>query len=344
MTPVLGEQVLSAVIDTLAVGLAVIGRNGRVLHWNAWLTAHSGIAATDASQRGLGEIFPEIAGTRLEQAIDLAIRNRLPSLLSPALNGELLPLHRTTADRLQQRRIQQLIHVIPLRDAGEAACMVQITDVTANISRERRLREQADSLRRRTTQDPLTGLLNRHAFEAALHRLCTETRHRAETIALLMIDLDHFDAVNTAYGSEAGDAILAGIGRILRDNIRPDGDIAARYSGEKFAVLLPGIHAATACLKADNLRQAIANLSADTNSCNELNIARQGHSKQPLDTLDLTASIGLAIITPSEESDTHALLSAADVALYQAKLEGCNQAIYFSVDDGSFLNCATSLA
>lgn len=323
--PELAGDTLYAVIDSLEAGVVLLDGERRILHWNRWLERRSGLASREVAGRRLEDVLPVIAGSRLDQAVSHAIRDRLPSLLSPALHGTLLPLYQTPDDRRRERRLQQLTHVIaPLR-AGAVACMIQISDVTANISRERQLRQQTDSLRRSWTQDALTGLANRRAFDEALDREFAQARQSEQSIGLLIADLDHFTDYNARYGREQGDAALRRIAATLTDGWVDAGDLIARHGGQAFAVLLPGAGRADVCRLASQLRDRIARLGIS-------------FAGSPLAD-HLTVSIGTTAMHPTTEADTHTLRSSADVALFQAKHDGRDRAVFFSAADGSFQPC-----
>ena len=321
---------LHAAIDSLEVGIVILDSEQRILHWNRWLARRSNLSCEDVCGRHLAETVPEITDTRLIQAVGHAITDGLPSLLSPALHGLLLPLYQTPEERRSEQRMHQLIHVIPLRNQADAACMIQVSDVTANISRERLLRRQAEALRRITSHDALTGLANRRTFDKTLTREFAKARRQERPLALLMVDIDLFNQYNLGYGHELGDACLGKISGALQTCLRPLGDLVARYGGDEFALILPGMDEIATCRLAEMARQRI----------NELAIPFLGSELAA----HLTVSIGAAVMPPGDDADTHTLLSSADVALYQAKHEGRNRAIYFSVEDGSFRDCEQVIA
>jgi diguanylate cyclase (GGDEF)-like protein len=125
-------------------------------------------------------------------------------------------------------------------------------------------------------------------------------------LTVAMVDIDHFKKVNDTWGHLAGDQVLAAIARVLAGQLRSY-DVAGRFGGEEFAVLLPGATGATARLVAERLRSAIA-------------------ATRPLpgSTLRVTVSIGVAAAIPAPE-DCQDLVAAADEALYEAKQAGRNQ-------------------
>lgn len=313
---------LHSIIECLEVGIVIVDREQRIVHWNRWLSARIGRASEQVVGRALLDILPEIAGTRLERAVDHALRDRMPSLLSPALNGALLPLYQTPGDRLRDQRMQQLIHVLPLPDA---ACLIQVSDVTATVSRERVLRQQAENLRRNTSRDALTGIYNRRKFDELFAVEFAKAQRQQRSLAVIIADIDRFSAYNDLYGREQGDLVLHDIASTLQAAIQPAGDILARYGSEEFALALPGMDEKSARRFAENLRLSISTLKI----ANESRLAGKV----------LTISLGVAVMIPDSNALTHTLLSSANVALYQAKHEGRNCAVYFSVDDGSFQIC-----
>lgn len=317
----LPAHTLHAVIDNLEAGIVLLDREQRVVHWNQWFAMRCEQSADSVCGRALHDALPGIANSRLKQAVEQAIQHSLPALLSPALHGAILPLYQSKQDRRQNRRIQQLIHIIPLRNDEHVACLIQVSDVTANISRERLLRQQTETLRRRTTQDEVTGLANRRTFDASLSQEFAQARQDCSPIALIIGDLDHFNRFNAEHGRETGDERLKQIADLLPGLTRPSGDLAARYGGDEIALILPGYDEAEACRLAGEIcRQVDALSAADT-------------AKR------LSISLGVALMVPTAEADTDTLLSSADVALYQAKHEGRNRAVFFSVEDGNFRSC-----
>ena len=169
--------------------------------------------------------------------------------------------------------------------------------------RELRLQEQAIS-------DPLTGLYNRRYLAEFLPRELARSERSRMPLAVILLDLDHFKRVNDSYGHEAGDIVLTAIGALLWGNVRGS-DIACRYGGEEFALILPETAGDAAARRAEDIRLAIF----------ALNLSYAG---KPLG--KITASFGIAVF-PEHAQNTDDLLRAADVALYAAKGEGRNRVV-----------------
>ncbi len=154
-------------------------------------------------------------------------------------------------------------------------------------------------------RDPLTGLPNRRAFDEDLAREVARAARTGEPLAVVMLDLDRFKAVNDGYGHAAGDAVLRALAARAQGAVRA-GDVVARLGGEELGLLLPGADLARAAEVAERLRAALAALPVDA----------AGHA------LAVTASLGCAVLAPGEPPE--ALVARADARLYDAKRDGRN--------------------
>ena len=169
--------------------------------------------------------------------------------------------------------------------------------------RERDLREQAIT-------DPLTGLYNRRYLRELLQRELVRGARAGESIALILMDVDHFKHINDTFGHEAGDIVLTAVGALLRKNVRGS-DIACRYGGEEFALVLPETGAESAQRRAEDIRLALGQL--------ELKHLGKRIGK-------ITASLGIALF-PVHGEDMDSLLRVADEALYDAKGAGRDRVV-----------------
>jgi diguanylate cyclase (GGDEF)-like protein len=188
-----------------------------------------------------------------------------------------------------------------------------LDDMAAELaSRENELRAANERLRALATMDSLTGLANRRQLDLKLAiewQLAIELQH---PIALLMVDIDHFKPFNDHYGHPEGDFCLRRVGKTLSAAIRKDTDLAVRYGGEEFVLLLPGADASEAVDVAERLRRAVE----------ELRIA---HAAAPSG--HVTISVGVAALIPGARQAAERLIETADAALYAAKRGGRNAVI-----------------
>ncbi len=164
-------------------------------------------------------------------------------------------------------------------------------------------------------RDALTGLYNRRHFEDVLEREISRSRRYDHTLALCMMDLDHFKRINDRFGHPAGDTALCEFATLVQGLVRAS-DIVCRYGGEEFAVILPETEVSVAAGVCERFRQA---LDARTIS----------HDNR---IFQLTVSIGLAAFAGGNGADAAALVQMADDALYAAKSKGRNQVRIFKND------------
>jgi diguanylate cyclase (GGDEF)-like protein len=171
---------------------------------------------------------------------------------------------------------------------------------TAELQETVQLLEQANSrLEALSLEDDLTGIANRRYFERALADEWNRARRREHPLALILLDLDHFKLLNDRRGHPAGDACLRRVGAFLADSVKRSGEVVARFGGEEFAILLPGVDNEGAIRVAEVLREGIERLGM------------------------VTASCGVAAIIPNSET-AELLVANADRALYAAKHSGRN--------------------
>jgi diguanylate cyclase (GGDEF)-like protein len=170
-----------------------------------------------------------------------------------------------------------------------------------------RLRRMQVELERLARTDPLTGLPNRRAFFEHAQRMFARPIIGANLITAMMIDVDHFKALNDDHGHDTGDAVLSGIATAIRDTVAassPTDWIVARMGGEEFAVLAEGLQPSAVGRLADRLCQACRRVVRDR------------------DGAQLSATVSAGVAFRAEGMDVDALLKTADDAVYLAKRGG----------------------
>ena len=167
-----------------------------------------------------------------------------------------------------------------------------------------------DTLKSQSIRDPLTGLFNRRFLEESLERECRRSIRSSRPLSVMMLDIDHFKRFNDTFGHDAGDAVLREVGAVLRSFFRGE-DVACRYGGEEFALVLTDTSAEGALARASQLRDQVHQLS--------LNFRRQALGP-------VTISVGIASL-PLHATTGDALLRVSDKALYRAKHEGRDRVV-----------------
>jgi diguanylate cyclase (GGDEF)-like protein len=177
----------------------------------------------------------------------------------------------------------------------------QQREIDALTARTRQLRVEQDKLRRLATVDELTGVLNRRGLESALDDL----EEQAETLGLVLLDIDHFKQINDRWGHAAGDEVLRRVAAIVSANLR-NADVIGRWGGEEFLIVCRCRHIDEAAALAEKLRTAISEGTVD-----------------PKGRFGITSSFGVTLVPPG--SPMHRAFRCADVALYRAKAGGRNR-------------------
>ena len=189
-------------------------------------------------------------------------------------------------------------NVLRVDEDGEAQVIGHAQDVTDS-------RRMEETLRKQVAQDPLTKLFNRRYLEDAMTREIRKAARRKRSVAVLMIDVDHYKRYNDAYGHAVGDLVLITLANFLKNGIRAE-DIACRYGGDEFALVLNEATAEGARGRAEALVAKVKEL-------------RFTHEARVIE--GFTLSVGIATY-PENGATLAELMDAADKALYQAKRDG----------------------
>jgi diguanylate cyclase (GGDEF)-like protein len=205
----------------------------------------------------------------------------------------------------------ETLAVLHLRRAGAEALAEDVQRLGSALAEQLSLAvgnlRLQETLRSGSERDPLTDLYNRRHLEISLHRELARARRHGSPVSLIMMDVDHFKAFNDANGHDAGDEVLRHVAHVLKRHIRAE-DVACRYGGEEFLVVLPGCVIDDAYSKAEAIREAIA----------QLHVQSRGSALPRI-----TLSLGIACY-PEDGERMEDLIAGADAALYQAKSKGRN--------------------
>jgi diguanylate cyclase (GGDEF)-like protein/PAS domain S-box-containing protein len=287
------ELLSRSIVDHLSEGVVVIDAAGVVQLVNP---AVSGLCRTDASVmlgRHIGALpvaeVRDERGERLAAADSPAVR----ALAGEVTRGRLLQMLRQDGSLAWVE-----VTTTPLKGEGDEAPRGAIStylDVTERVERERRVRHEAD-------HDALTGLSNRRVLDRALRAVVARAGETGQQVAVMVLDLDGFKAINDRYGHAAGDRALREVASRLRDTVR-DRDLVARVGGDEFVVLLP-------------------DLSGERDAAEGLRERVHEALRRPFELRDgairLEATIGLARY-PGDATNPRGLLDVADRDMYERK-------------------------
>lgn len=165
-------------------------------------------------------------------------------------------------------------------------------------------------LKEQARRDPLTGLSNRRHLDEVLPRALAQCQQHATPLAVVLLDIDHFKRINDNHGHPAGDAFIRELATLLQRHLGPD-DMACRYGGEEFLLMLPGTAAAGAARLSEELRQQCLAMEVECGSA----------------TMRTTLSFGIAAFPDHQPQAAGDLVDLADQALYAAKLQGRNRIV-----------------
>ncbi len=171
-------------------------------------------------------------------------------------------------------------------------------------------------IRELAVRDALTGLYNRRELHRFLDYELIKSRRYHHSFSLLMMDIDHFKEINDRYGHRSGDEVIKRVAQALLSNLRGC-DLASRYGGDEFIIVLPETPADQAWFGAERIRKMLAAISIQLPG-------QEGVIEQ----IDISLSIGVAEY-PGDAESAELLIDMADKALYQAKRLGCNQTVRY---------------
>lgn len=310
---------LADMLGTIEVGLVVLDRQHRVQAWNGFMENHSGMTGSRVHERNLFELFPDLPEAWLKRKIETVLQLNTRTFSSWEQRPYLFRFPNSRPITGTESFMYQNITLCPLTssDGSRGHVCILIYDATETAASRRGLERANEQLEKLSQTDRLTGLFNRGAWENLVINEFERFNRYQHECAVVMFDIDHFKAVNDTYGHQVGDDVIRHTAETLRNNLRST-DLAGRYGGEEFGVVLPETDARGARVFCERVRVQIANAIVDTH----------GQS------IRYTISLGVAMLrAPMDNYLTW--LEASDKALYAAKESGRNQTCFFdpSSDD-----------
>jgi diguanylate cyclase (GGDEF)-like protein len=306
---------LESIISSINMGLIVVDSDENILLWNDWIVKHSDIPKNLALKSKIETAFQDAPSRAFLTAVRSALTYGLPVVLSNALHRSPLALYVPSEKTVEKVRMHLAITITPLPQVhGKPCCLIQITDSSTSIKREKMLRSHSEILKRDATTDSLTGIYNRRFFDEHYKMALGQAIRQKLPLSIFMIDIDFFKEFNDYYGHPAGDVALIKVASALKAKLSRSTDVVARYGGEEFILMLPNMPSENASSFADKLRLAILDLAIP-------------HLKSRV-AKKISVSIGVSTFDQASENAMSFLVNAADTALYKAKQNGRNQVCF----------------
>lgn len=318
-TDVQQHHILFQLLQTLDTGLIILDSNYQVQLWNGFMENHSNITSSDAIGKNLFELFSGLPNAWLKRKIDSVFRLQIRAFCTWEEHPRVFDFKSTRPLTGQSPLMYQNITLFPLLGVnGQVVqlCM-QIFDVTEIATRKIALEAANHSLKLLSRLDRLTDLNNRGYWEETLEQEFQRCRRSSLPSSLMMLDVDHFKRLNDQHGHLAGDKVLRAVATQIKRCQRAT-DVAGRYGGEEFAVILPDTDLNSAMVVAERLRRQISEMPIEWED----------------QLLYVTASLGVCEFSDLFQSHQN-WLDHCDAALYQAKREGRNRCIGASAPEAS---------
>lgn len=300
---------LLAIAQSIDVGVVVLDRDYRVQVWNTFMENRSGVQPKDAHNQNFFSLFPEIDRQWFSRKVESVAALGTPAFTVWEQRPYLVRFKNYQPITGQEEFMYQNTTLLPLRSTDSKInhiCLV-IYDVTDVATNRHQLQAANAQLQQLSRTDRLTGLYNRGYWEESLKVAYARHQRYGNATSLVMLDIDHFKQVNDTYGHQAGDKVIEQVARLIREHER-ETDVAGRYGGEEFGVVLSDTDKIGGSVFAERLRKAVEGLE----------VLHNGQS------IRFTISLGVADL--SQPSINYAdLIAWADHALFASKKAGRNR-------------------
>ncbi len=298
-------------LGSIEVGIAVVDHHYNIQLWNQFMESHSGLSPARVRGKSLFSIFPEIDQEWFIQKTYPVFSLKSPAFIIWEQRPHLFKFEAyrpiTSATELMYQNVT-MFPLTSLTGAVEQICIV-VYDVTDEAISKQRFEAANQQLQQISRVDGLTGLYNRRYWE---EQASIEFKRAARTgipSTMMILDIDKFKFINDNYGHPAGDQTIRTLARIIAKAIR-ETDIAGRYGGEEFTIILPDTDVKSAKIVAERIRRLAENIPIEYEEHN----------------FSFTVSLGLAQFHPS--FGTHmSWIEKADKGLYEAKESGRNRTV-----------------
>lgn len=296
-------------LSSIEVGIVVMDRDFNIEVWNQFMENHADMLPSDVMGKSLFSLFPEIEENWLRGKAEPVFNLKTPVFIIWEQRPFLFKFASCRPITSDANQMFQNVTMFPLTSPnGEVArlCML-VYDVTDQALGKLRVERLNDDLKQMSRIDGLTGLYNRRYWQERFDRIFKLACRRNTSTTAMMLDIDHFKKINDTYGHQAGDSVIKMLAQVIKKSTR-ETDLAGRYGGEEFAVILDDSNAENSTKVAERIRRLAEAMVVE-------------HEGQHI---RFTVSIGVCEFTPNAKS-AMAWLEMADQALYASKENGRNR-------------------
>ncbi len=300
------KELLEFIVDRVNIGIFILDKNHEVKLWNSFMASNSGKSSEEVVGQNLFQCFPELPERWFARKVNSVFMLKNFAFTSWEQRPHLFQFrHNRPVTGIMDYMCQD-ITLMPIKDdSGEVESVCIILFDTTDTAIYRAMHQSAmQKLEVASRVDGLTQLFNRAHWQSRLLEEFSRACRYKHPMSLLLFDLDHFKSVNDQYGHLAGDAVLIRVAEIVRESLR-ESDLAGRYGGEEFGIILPDTDASGAMVVAERLRQSIETSPVSFESI----------------TIPVSASIGVVEFF-LDLADAEEMIAKADEALYKAKEGG----------------------
>ncbi|WP_017445272.1 sensor domain-containing diguanylate cyclase [Gayadomonas joobiniege] len=297
---------LMTLLQNVDVGLVVLDREYNIQLWNNFMESHSGLHPADVKDKCLFDVFDEIPKSWFKQKAESVFTLNTRAFTTWEQRPYLFKFKNYRPITGTAEFMYQNSTLIPLKSsAGEVDCVgLIIYDVTDVAVHRQALKAVNNQLTILSRIDKMTGLFNRGYWQERFYLEFKRLQRQPDACSLILFDIDHFKKINDSYGHSAGDLVIKNTADCIRDCIR-ETDIAGRFGGEEFSLLLFNADKQQAKILAERL----------------LDVIRQQVIRYQGEQIKYTVSIGIAEYSQHYTS-AEIWLELADKALYQSKHQG----------------------
>lgn len=297
------------VVQNIDVGLVLLDKDFKIQLWNSFMQNHSATLAEDVLGQSLFELFPDIDEHWFRRKTQSVYILKNSAFTTWEQRPYLFRFENYRPITGKAEFMYQNSTFIPIQglDGETGSICIIIYDVTEQAVNNMELEKANDQLEVISKTDGLTGLLNRKSWEDLLEIEFDREKRYEESSSLIIFDIDHFKKVNDGFGHPAGDEVIRQTADIVKQSIRKT-DIAGRYGGEEYVILLPHTPVDSAKVLAERIRKKVE--------------AKPVYYDGQI--ISYTISLGVAAFHQTQENPTQ-WIDQADQALYQSKQGGRNR-------------------